>query len=135
MSGAPWLLTKFSLNHKAKDQIDIISRENKTDRERLAFGLAQKRRQLFSFCVVCARTHVWLWSQMSIAVPLEGAPEQFQTPPKPHEHTSPPDSSSAQAPLEQKGLHLSVGTRPALLENLFLALGFIINVRTRYSYG
>lgn len=93
VSGAPWLLTKFSLNHKAKDQIDIISRENKTDRERLAFSLAQKRRQLFSFCVVCARTHVWLWSQVSVAVPLEGAPEQFQTPPKPHRHRSPPDSS------------------------------------------
>ncbi|MDE3400243.1 MAG: hypothetical protein PWK00_04450, partial [Coxiella burnetii] len=55
---APWLLTKFSLNHKAKDRIDIISRENKTDRERLVFGLAQKRRQLFSFCVVCQNARV-----------------------------------------------------------------------------
>lgn len=34
------LLTKFFLNHKVKDQINIILRESKTDSERLASCLA-----------------------------------------------------------------------------------------------
>lgn len=39
-SSTSQLLTKFSLNQKVKDQINIILRENKTDSERLAFRLA-----------------------------------------------------------------------------------------------